>query len=115
MTSETLEARAKRGDVDAHLELGQQYEAENNASAARAWFARAAKAGSVVALRCLGINLLMLEPIESDKGVNMLRAAADQGDADAAFICANLAASDTKLPDRWKVAQQCLAVAAERG
>ena len=68
--------------------------------AARGCFATAAKAGSVVGLRRLAINLLTQEPMEAETGVNMMRAAADKGDADAARVCANLAAGDINLSDR---------------
>ena len=112
---ETLEARAKNGDVEALLELGTRNENEGKVQAARGCFATAAKRGNVVALRRLAVNLLTLEPIEADAGVNMIRAAADKGDAEAALVCANLAAGDASLPDRWKVARQCLEIAAERG
>lgn len=110
-----LEARANRGDVEAQLELGQHYEAMSNTMAARAWFARAAKAGSVGALRSLATNLLTREPVEAEKGVNMMRAAADSGDAEAALVCANLAARDVNLADRWNIARECLQIAARRG
>jgi prolyl 4-hydroxylase len=115
MSLDTLEARAKRGDAEAQLELGRQYETENNAKAARGWFATAAKAGNVAGLRLLGLNLLTQEPIEGESGVNMVRAAADKGDAEAACVCAVLAAGDTDLPDRWTVARRSLEIAAERG
>ena len=100
MSVESLEARARLGDIDALLELGAFYENEKRTQAARGCFATAAKSGNVVALRMLAISLLTQEPIEADPGVNMIRAAADKGDADAACICANLAAGDGNLPDR---------------
>jgi prolyl 4-hydroxylase len=112
---ETLEIRAKSGDVDALLELGVHYEAENKVQAARGCFATAAKAGSVAGLRKLAVSLLSQEPIEGETGVNMMRAAADKGDADAARICANLAAADINLSDRANVVWRCLETAAERG
>jgi hypothetical protein len=112
---EILEIRAKSGDIDALLELGVHYEKENRVQAARGCFATAAKAGSVAGLRRLAINLLSQEPIEGETGINMMRAAADKGDADAARICANLAAGDINLPDRANVVWRCLETAAERG
>jgi hypothetical protein len=115
MPAGTLEARAAQGDIEALLELGRRCESEDKSAAARAWFARAAKAGSIAGLRLLGLNLLTKEPIEAEHGVNMVRAAADKGDADAARICAVLAAGDAALPDRWKVAQRCLEIARDRG
>src|ERR1700678_1701429 len=115
MSVESLEARARLGDIDALLELGAFYENEKRTQAARGCFATAAKSGNVVALRMLAISLLTQEPIEADPGVNMIRAAADKGDADAACICANLAAGDGNLPDRANVVWQCLETAAEQG
>jgi hypothetical protein len=112
---ETLEIRAKSGDIAALLELGAHYENEKKVKAARGCFAAAAKSGNVVALRRLAISLLTQEPIEPEPGINMMRAAADKGDADAARICANLAASDINLLDRANVVWRCLETAAERG
>jgi prolyl 4-hydroxylase len=113
--TDSLEARARQGDIEALLELGVRYEGEAKIQAARGCYATAAKTGSVVGLRRLAISLLTQEPIEGEPGVNMMRAAADKGDAEAALVCANLAAGDTGLPDRWRVARECLEVAAERG
>jgi hypothetical protein len=110
-----LETRARLGDADALLELGARYESEDKVQAARGCFATAAKAGSIAGLRRLAINLLSKEPIEGETGVNMMRAAADKGDADAACICANLAAGDIDLPNRANIVWRCLETAAERG
>ena len=115
LSDETLEARARQGDVAALLELGAQYENEKKTQAARGCFATAAKAGSVAGMRMLAINLLSQEPVEAESGVNMIRAAADKGDADAACVCANLAAGDISVSDRTTVARQCLEIAVERG
>jgi hypothetical protein len=115
MPEESLEARAKRGEIEAQLALGRQHESGNNAEAARAWFATAAKAGSAAGLRLLGLNLLTHDPIDAEPGIAMMRAAADKGDAEAASVCAVLAAMDPNLPDRWTVARRSLAIAAELG
>ncbi|HTW34479.1 MAG TPA: 2OG-Fe(II) oxygenase [Rhizomicrobium sp.] len=115
MSVQTLETRARQGDVDALLELGTRYESENKVQSARGCFATAAKTGSLVGLRRLAINLLSQEPIEGEAGINMIRAAADKGDIDAVLVCASLSAGDIALPDRAKVARQCLEIAAERG
>jgi prolyl 4-hydroxylase len=115
MSIENLEARARGGDIEALVELGTIYESEKRVQAARGCFATAAKAGSVVGLRQLAISLLSDEPVEAQSGVNMIRAAADKGDAEAAHVCANLAAGDIELSDREAVARQCLEAAAERG
>ncbi len=110
-----LELRAKRGDGEAQIALARHFEAQNNLQAARGWFAQAAKLGSVAALRSLAINLLTREPVRDGDGVNMIRAAADKGDAEAAYVCAMLAAQDGRLDSRWKVAGEALERAAERG
>jgi len=115
MTIEDLEKKAKQGDIEALLELGAHHESEGRVKAARGCFATAARAGSIAGLRLLGTNLLSQEPVEGEAGINMMRAAADKGDAEAACICASIAAGDIALPDRMKVARQCLEVAAERG
>jgi len=115
MSEDQTEARAGAGDIDALLELGTRHEAEGRVKAARGCFATAARAGSIVGLRLLATNLLSQEPVEGEAGINMMRAAADKGDAEAALICANLAAGDMRLADRAKVARRCLEVAAQRG
>jgi len=112
---ESLETRAERGDVEAQLALGRLCETRDNSAAARGWFAKAAKAGSIAGLRALGISLLTQKPIEGDAGVNIIRAAAARGDGEAAHVCGMIAAGDAALPDRWSVARQCLEIAAERG
>ncbi len=112
---EELERTARAGDVDALLALGRRSEAQKNNQSARGWFALGAKAGSVESLRLLAINLLTQEPVVAADGVNMIRAAADRGDAEAAHVCAVLAAQDEALENRWEIAQQCLRHAAERG
>jgi hypothetical protein len=110
-----LEQRAKRGDRDAQIALASHYEEQNNTNLARGWFAQAAKLGSVAALRGLAVNLLTQEPVMEADGVNMIRSAADQGDAEAACVCAMLAAQDRLLEDRWTVARECLERAAAAG
>jgi prolyl 4-hydroxylase len=110
-----LEQRAKRGDIDAQIALARHFEAEKKRNLARGWYAEAAKLGSVAALRGLAINLLTQEPIAESDGVNMIRSAADQGDAEAAYVCAMLAAQDRQLDDRWAVATDLLERAAGNG
>ncbi len=114
MSGASAGERAGRGEIEAQLELGRQC-ALTNVREARGWFARAAKAGSVDGLRLLAISLLVQEPVERSGGINMIRAAADKGDAHAAHICATLAATDSALPDRWAIARDCLKIAAGRG
>jgi prolyl 4-hydroxylase len=110
-----LEKRANTGDGEAQLDLARHFEMQSKPMMARGWFARAAKNGSVEALRSLAINLLTQEPVEGDTGVNMIRMAADKGDAEAAYVCAMLAAQDSDLEKRWEAARECLGHAAERG
>ena len=110
-----LEARAESGDPEAQMALGRHYEAEQRTVLARGWYARAAKQGSVAALRALAINLLMEPPVVERDGINMIRAAAHKGDAEAAYVCGMLAAQDNRLPDQWSVARECLTRAADRG
>ncbi|HEY3777604.1 MAG TPA: 2OG-Fe(II) oxygenase [Rhizomicrobium sp.] len=110
-----LGQRAEQGDCEAQLALARRFEAADDARMARGWFARAAKQGSLPALRSLAINLLTCEPIVARDGVNMVRSAAHKGDAEATHVCAMLAAQDYKLEDRWNVARECLLRAAEHG
>jgi prolyl 4-hydroxylase len=110
-----LERSARNGELGAMVALGRQSEAQRNNVLARGWFARAAKAGSREALRLLAINLLTQEPVAAADGVNMVRAAADKGDAEAAHVCAVLAAQDDNLENRWDIAEKCLRHAAGLG
>lgn len=110
-----LEKRAHQGDSEAQVALARHYEGESKTALARGWFARAAKLGNVAALRCLAINLLTEAPTVEIDGVNMIRAAADKGDAEAAYVCGMLAAQDSALEGRWRVAQECVVHAADRG
>ena len=110
-----LERRAGQGDSEAQLALARHFDAEGEGRLARGWYARAAKSGSVPALRSLAIHLLTCEPLVPGDGVNMIRSAADKGDAEAAYVCGMLAAQDAALETRWQVAVECLRIAAERG
>jgi prolyl 4-hydroxylase len=83
--------------------------------ATRGWFAQAAKMGRADALRRLAINLLTREPFVSEQGMRMIQGAAQQGDGEAAHLCAVLAAQDPTLAGRWTVALDFLAHAAEGG
>jgi prolyl 4-hydroxylase len=110
-----LELRAKNGDVEAQIALGKRCEDENSIGPARAWFALAAKNGSVDGLKCLAINLLTREPYQIEDGVAMIHTAANRRDGEAAHVCAMLAAQDESLGHRWAIAQQRLEKAAEFG
>ncbi|HTT84128.1 MAG TPA: 2OG-Fe(II) oxygenase [Rhizomicrobium sp.] len=115
MEADDLERRAERGDSEAQIALARRCEAEQKISLARGWYARAAKQGSIAALRSLAISLLTQPPMVERDGVNMIRSAAHKGDAEAAYVCGMLAAQDHRLPDRWEIARECLERAAERG
>ena len=114
MTGE-LERLAEKGDSDAQLELGRRCESEERTALARGWYARAARQGNVAGLRALAINLLIKMPVVERDGVAMIRSAAEKGDAEALYVCAMLAAQDTDLADRWTIALEYLAAAAEKG
>lgn len=113
--ADELQLRAEQGDSEAQFALACRFEDAAKTQLARGWFARAAKQGNVAALRALAINLLTFTPIVERDGVNMIRSAAHKGDAEAAYVCAMLAAQDAALADRWTIARQCLVHAAERG
>ncbi|MBV9542061.1 MAG: 2OG-Fe(II) oxygenase [Alphaproteobacteria bacterium] len=115
MGDHNLEARAVAGDTAAQLALGNQAESAGDTRTARGWFAQAAKAGRLDGLRRLAVNLLENPPFEIAHGLNMLRAAADQGDAEAAHLFAIVAADDPTLRNRWTVALDYLLRAADGG
>jgi hypothetical protein len=110
-----LEQRARRGDVEAQLALACRLEVQGDQRLARGWYARASERGSVPALRALAIHLLTHDPVVQGDGVNMMRSAAEKGDAEAAYVCGMLAAQDGQLEGRFDIARKCLEIAAERG
>jgi prolyl 4-hydroxylase len=112
--ADELQKRAEMGDCDAQIELARRFESEQRNAEARAWYARAAKQGSVAGLRLLAVNLLTRPPVVGPDGVNMIRSAAHKGDAEAAYVCAMLAAQDHRLENRWITARECLEHAAAR-
>ncbi|HUO90351.1 MAG TPA: 2OG-Fe(II) oxygenase [Rhizomicrobium sp.] len=99
-----LERRAAAGDSAAQIALARQYEQDARHDMARGWFARAAQTGDLTGLRMLGISLLAREPMNVVEGANIVRAAAERGDAEAAHLCAVLAGQDTALPRNWAIA-----------
>lgn len=107
--------RARSGSTDAQLALGQHYEARGEDRLARGWLAQAAKSGMTQATRALAANLLTRQPLMERDGIAMMRLAARNGDAQAAYICGVLAAQNTHLRNRWEIALTCLQDAAERG
>jgi prolyl 4-hydroxylase len=113
--SPELRGRAQAGDVEAQIALALAFEAEGDARQARAWFAGAAKAGSLTALRMLAMNLLSYDPVVERDGVEMLRTAAARGDPEAEHICGMLAAQDGTLDRRWSIALGHVQRAAEAG
>ncbi|HJW40087.1 MAG TPA: 2OG-Fe(II) oxygenase [Rhizomicrobium sp.] len=110
-----LEQRAGAGDSEAQKALAHQFAAAARHDLARGWYARAAKAGDVAALRLLGESLLSQTPLAIADGIGMIRDAAERGDADALHLCAVLAAQDTQLATNLEVARDYLLRAAERG
>ncbi len=112
--ADELQHLAQTGDSEAQIALAHRFESEQRNILARGWYARAAKQGSVPALRQLAINLLTCRPVIAHDGVNMIRSAAHKGDAEAAYVCAMLAAQDHRLENRWSMARECLERAAER-
>lgn len=107
-----VQARADRGDVAAQLQLASDCERDGDIGRARGWYARAAQKGNAGALRCLAASLLTQQPMAMRDGVEMMREAAQRGDAEAAHICAVIAAQDAALPRRWDVAREFLQSAA---
>jgi prolyl 4-hydroxylase len=110
-----LQQRAQAGDGGAQIALGHAYEAEGSHDMARGWFARAAQGGNMEGLRRLAINLLTALPLAIPDGVGMIRQAAENGDAEAAHLCAVLAAQDQHLASNLAVARDYLVRAAQRG
>ena len=110
-----LERRAATGDMDSQLTLARVLESEGQNESAREWYARAAERGSAAALLALAKSLLVLKPIRAQLGVNMIRTAAERGDAEALRICAVIASQDVNLQSRWRVALDFLRRAAEHG
>jgi hypothetical protein len=110
-----LERRAATGDIDSQLSLARRLEGEERNEAAREWYARAAERGNSAALLALAKNLLVCSPIRAQLGVNMIRTAAERGDAEALHICAVIASQDINMHARWMVALDFMRRAAEKG
>ncbi|HWA29872.1 MAG TPA: 2OG-Fe(II) oxygenase [Rhizomicrobium sp.] len=99
----------------AQIAMGRSAENKGDNEMARGFYARAAQAGSVEALRLLATNLLACDPQVIPDGIAMMREAAHRGDAEAAHICAAIAANDDQLPNRWNIALDYLLRAAQLG
>jgi hypothetical protein len=110
-----LERRAKIGDLASQIALARRHESDGHNELAREWFARAAEQGDSGALLCLAKNLLVCAPIKAQPGVNLVRTAAERGDAEALHICAVIASQDLNLPSRWTVALDYMRRSAEAG
>jgi hypothetical protein len=110
-----LEQRAQAGDAAAQLALAARHEADGVNEMARGWMARAVRAGHPDALRLLAASLMVREPANPDLGGEMMRSAALQGDAEAAFICAAIAGQADESDGRWLQALQFLAASAQAG
>jgi prolyl 4-hydroxylase len=116
MTQESeLERRAASGDKDCQIVLAGRLEDDGRNELAREWYARAAEHGDLSALVALSKNLLARKPVRAQLGVNMVRTAAERGDAEALRICAVIASQDANLHARWSVALDFLGRAAEKG
>jgi len=113
--SSDLLQRGEAGDPGAQIALGRHYEGLDDVRKARGWFARAAKAGSVEAMRLLALNLLGREPVVAADGVGILHTAAHRGDAQAAYVCGLLDTQSEALERRWPIAIASLRDAAARG
>ncbi len=110
-----LERRAKIGDTASQIALARRHESEGQNELAREWYARAAEQGDLYALLSLAKNLLVRSPIKAQPGVNLMRTAAERGDAEALHICAVIASQDVDLPSRWEVALDYVRRSAEAG
>src|ERR1700760_1767086 len=108
-----LEKRAAAGHAPSQLALGLTLQERGKHQLARSWFARAAPAGNIAALRHMGVSLLTRPPVNGEQGFAMIRAAADRGDGEAAHLCGLLATQNIQLPDRWAIARQCSEEAAK--
>jgi prolyl 4-hydroxylase len=116
MTQESeVERRAASGDKDSQIALAHRLEDEGRNEQAREWYTRAAERGDLPALVSLAKSLLAQRPVRAQLGVNMVRSAAERGDAEALHICAVIASQDVNLPARWTVALDFLGRAAEKG
>jgi hypothetical protein len=115
MDSDGVGRIARSGDVRAQLAWGEQFEREGNHLWARSLFANAAKTGAQGALRMLAVNLMLYTPQQHADGIRLLRAAGDQGDAEALHLCATMSARDENLPDRHTVMLDFLRRAAAMG
>ena len=80
-------------NTGAEINFGREAENKNDHQTARGWYAKAAQGGSIEALRRLAINLLVRDPAAVADGIGMARQAADRGDAEAAHLCATIAAT----------------------
>ncbi len=110
-----LERRAASGEKDSQIALALLLEEEGRNELARAWLARAADRGDLPALVALSKNLLVRRPVRAQLGVNIVRTAAERGDAEALHICSIIASQDANLPARWNVALGYLGRAADKG
>src|ERR1700749_1533523 len=108
-----LEKRAATGHTPSQLALGLVMQERGKHQLARSWFAPAAQAANIAALRNMGVSLLPRPPVNGEQGFAMIRAAADRGDGEAAHFCGLLATQNTQLPDRWIIARQCSEEAAK--
>jgi len=103
------------GSAVAHMAQALEEESRGRHELARGWLARAFRAGEPAALRLLAESLMLRDPIRPREGSEMMREAALQGDARAAFICATIAGQGSDDPARWEQAMEFLDIAARLG
>jgi prolyl 4-hydroxylase len=114
---EALRQRAMNGDGDAQMALARVFDHEGQHGVALQWLQRAADGGHLPSLTALGARLLMGRgaPQMPSQGAQMLRIAADEGDAGACAIMAVLCASGQTQAQSWSAALDYLFRAAEMG
>jgi len=115
LNPERVNIALSMGSAPTQIAFGRSAESKGDHQAARTWYAKAAQAGSVEALRLLATSLLVREPMAIHDGIGMAREAASRGDLEAAHLCATLAAADSGLVTRWNVALDYLLQAARGG
>jgi hypothetical protein len=114
-----IEARASAGDSLAQLEVARRLAVTGRRRDAEAWLRRAAAAGNIEGMAALGKYLLASPPPVTramvEEGRNLVLQAAHAGNGDAAHFAAVMAALDTSIRDRWRLALAYLGRSAMAG
>jgi len=110
-----IERRAAAGESLAQLELASALDANGEYDAARQWLERAAASGDALGRTMLGEVLLSRSPYDVRRGVLLVRAAAEAGNARAAHLLALLTAAGVGQPQSWTNAVGLLLAAALGG